>query len=172
MSNNKNFFVPFGKLIKPFGINGEINSILFNEESKLVLDEKDIWIEGDKSNQYRVKRFAPNGKFSKISFYDIVDRNAAYALCNKIFFIKRKNFYKDSNDEIFLIDLIGLTLFNQFEDKIGFIKEILHVPTCNCLLVNYNNKDVIIPILRENILFFDIDNSILKLDFDQSFLEQ
>ena len=162
--------IPFGKLIRPFGVRGEINAILYNHESQVIAKGLSIWVSNNSLTEYKIQKFVSNGRYPKIKFYDVSDREMASALCNRIFYISRLSF-NESNDDIYLVDLIGFMLKDRYNNDIGLIKDVLNLPTCNGLLVDCNDKETIVPIVKDKILLFDVDNSILKLEFDSGFIE-
>lgn len=160
--------IPFGKLIKPYGVKGDLNSILFNKESDIITKNVSLWVESNHLKEYKVQKFISAGKFCKIKFYEVSDRETASVLCNKLFYIDRLDFNR--SDDIYLVDLIGCMLKDSKNKEVGMIKDVLDLPTCDGLLVDYKNKEVIVPFLKEQVLLFDIDNSVLKLEFDLGFL--
>ena len=162
--------IPFGKLVRPFGIKGEINAILYNYKSQVIAKGLSIWVSDNLLTEYKIQKFVSTGKYSKIKFYDVSDRETAKVLCNRIFYISRLSF-NESNDDIYLVDLIGFMLKDRDNNEIGLIKDVLNLPTCNGLLVDCNDKETIVPIVKDKILLFDVDNSILKLEFDSGFIE-
>ena len=78
--------IPFGKLVRPFGLTGEINAILYNYESQVITEGLSIWVGDNKLTEYRVQKFVSSGEYSKIKFYEISDKETANALCNKLFY--------------------------------------------------------------------------------------
>ena len=166
--NNSNL-IPFGKLVKPFGVKGEFNTILFNKESEIITENISVWIENIDLIEYKVQKFISTGKFCKIKFFEVSDRETASVLCNKLFYIDRLDFKR--SDDIYLVDLIGCILKDSKNNEVGLIKDVLNLPTCDGLLVDYKEKEIIVPFLKDQVLFFDIDNSVLKLEFDLGFLQ-
>ena len=66
-------------------------------------------------------------------------------------------------------DIIGFKLFNE-EEEIGLILDVLLLPSANYILVNYSNKEILVPVLDEYIKFFDFDEQIVIMKNIEGFL--
>jgi ribosomal 30S subunit maturation factor RimM len=56
------------------------------------------------------------------------------------------------------------------EKKYGFVIDIIKLPTNDSILFNYNNEDIIIPIIDDFIELFDFKNRILIIKNFEGFL--
>ena len=69
---------------------------------------------------------------------------------------------KLEQNEFFVVDLIGTNAFIN-DTKIGIVKDIMKTKANGILVIDYNNKDLLVPLVEDFIEKIDINNSIIKL---------
>ena len=108
-----------------------------------------------------------SGKIFKLESIDC--RDDAELLRNKEFFVLRSDLPDLSDGNFYLNDIINFRLFNK-KNEIGLIIDVLLLPSSNYILVNYNNKEILIPFLDKYIEFFDFDEKIVVMKNIKVFL--
>ena len=171
MSKNKNSnFIPFGKIVKPHGVKGELKLFLYNKDSKILTNKINIWIEIDNC-LIKYKLLSIKGNNSKIVKVDKIDsRDDAEVLSNKEFFILRNDFPEIESDNFYINDIINLKVLVNNKD-LGYIYDVFSLPGGNVMGLMYNGREILIPLLDKYIEFFDFDKKIVGLKNIKEFIE-
>ena len=165
-SNNK--YIPIGKVVKPHGIRGELKFFLYNEDSDFLSLDVSIWFKiNDSFKSFDLLNSKGLGKIFRLD--SVNNRNDAELLRDKEFFVLRDDLPDLKDGNFYLNDIINFMLFND-KEKLGLILDVLLLPSANYILVNYNNKEVLIPVLEKYIKFFDFDEKIVVMKNIEGFL--
>ena len=163
-----NKFIPIGKVVKPHGIKGELKFFLYNEDSNLLSLDVSIWFKIKNSfKSYDLLNSKGLGKIFRLE--SVNNRNDAELLRDKEFFLLRDDLPDLDDGNFYLNDIINFKLFNG-EEELGLILDVLLLPSSDYILVNYNNKEVLIPMLEKYIKFFDFDEKIVIMKNIEGFL--
>ena len=87
---------------------------------------------------------------------NINTREDAKEISDKKIYISRSDF--PDKDAFYLVDLIGFNVKDESDNCYGYVRDIIKLPTNDSLLIDYNNKELMIPIIDDFIKFFDYDN--------------
>ena len=157
------FFVPLGKLGKPHRFNGDIKFLPYNIETKISLQNKNVYLGDDLRNikKYFVEGYNKNRKILKIK--GVNSRELAVAFSKKKLFIDREYLPKISDDSYYLIDLIGCDVFEKNNIKVGIVQDVLNLPANDVLVVKKENKELLIPLIDDVVKFIDINKKIIKV---------
>ena len=174
MNNTPEDLVPLGKIIKPHGINGELKVFLYNDESKTFINGLNVWFSmGDhKYQSYKLNsiRGSKNNKIIKLD--NITHISETKILIKKEVFVSRCEFGKlDSKDNFYLNDLIGFKVFDENNNDYGVIIDLLNTSANDIIIVDYKNKEIMIPIIDQYVTLFDFENKLIKVSNIKSFIE-
>ena len=158
--SNSSSLVSIGELIKPHGIKGELKILLFNEESKSLKDSQIVFLKDNKDNffKYKIEKVVYSMKKNRIKFFEIDSIDNADKLRGFILSIPRTDFPELEDDEYYLNDLIGYTLFDNNNNNYGCVNDIFHFPANDVLSVFLNDKEYLIPIIDDIILNINHDS--------------
>ena len=124
--------VCIGKIIKPQGIKGEVkiyplvdSPAVFNNKVAMFIDKKAVKVE---TCSYR-------NSFAYAKFDVVTDRNAAEKFRNALIYITKEDFYKFSQNEYLLEDLIGEKIYCDGSGE--YVGQIMGVE-------NYGSDDLIV----------------------------
>ena len=171
---NKNFsdLVQLGELIKAHGLNGEIKLFLYNKKSDILKKGLKICLEKESVLSYlEVEYLKDFNKYKLIKFISINDRMKAESFNESKIFLSRKEFPKLEKGNFYLIDVLGFNVIDEYDCNYGKVLDIIILPTNNSILINYNNKEIIIPIIEEFVKLFDFDNKIVIVKNIEGFLK-
>ena len=165
---DKEKLVSVGKVVKPHGIKGDLKFFLYNKDSNILSYDIKVWFEIDKIfKSFSLVSSKGSGKIFKLE--SINSRNDAELLRGKEFFVLRSDLPDLEDGNFYLNDIINFVLFNEV-NEVGLILDVLLLPSANYILVSYNNKDVLIPVLEEYIKFFDFDEKKVIMKNIEGFL--
>jgi 16S rRNA processing protein RimM len=132
--SDKDNFIEMGFCTKPHGIKGEFQFHLHNPEnsslkkkSLLKLTPSDETSSINKNGvEFKVKNIQFGNKII-CSLEDVDNRNLVEQMIPFTFFISRDQFVEANDDEVFLSDLLGLTVVNESKDEILKIEKDLEI---------------------------------------------
>ena len=157
--------VLFGTISKPFSFRGQLivysnfNSI----RSKTVfvkIDDSYVPFKLVNSSSYKKNLF-------KFNLFEINDEEKAKNLVNKEIYIKKDELAKNEDSLDFLIN------FNLYNKKVfvGPVISIMSRIGQDLIVVNYKNKNVLIPFAEQLITNIDKEEQILEMDLPNGLLQ-
>jgi 16S rRNA processing protein RimM len=150
--------IPFGSLIKPHGLKGYISVRFFNRNTRLLNKEDKVFFDNDVNVFLTIKDINYNSKNNLIRFFDFLSRNEVKKFNKTDFYIDKNVFPKLSNNENYFIDFIDCNLFDQNDEKIGIIKDVIPIQKNDVLVVESINGEKMVPFAKKLIMFFDKDD--------------
>jgi len=155
-----------GKILKPKGLNGQLWIMVFNEINSVLDSGMSIWISSnDGKNIHKVidsiKFFSSK---SLIKFKDCNSRSDAEKFSGMKFSMSRSIFPALNDDEVYLVDLIGFTVYDKRKLKIGIVNDTISLPNQNIIIVNSKDGEVMIPFVDAHIKLFDKKEKTIIID--------
>ena len=174
MNNFPKDLVPLGKVIKSHGLKGELKVFLYNNESSIFTEGLKLWFRSNRNKYdfYSLKsiRGSMNNKIIKLD--KIFDIDNIQSLVKKEIFVSRSDFIPLGNKkDYYLNDLIGLSVLDESDNACGVIIDIVTTAANDIIVVKYNNKEFMVPVIDEFIKLFDFENKIIKINNINSFSE-
>ena len=165
--------VPLGKIIKPHGVKGELKVFLYNDRSSTLKEGLYIWFKLDekfvKYSVVNLRGVTKKNQILKIKEVDTFDK--AMIISKKEFFVSRNDFEELDENSFYLNDLIGCDVFDEKNQSLGKILDVLNFPANDVLLISYEDKEIMVPFVEDFILLFDLDNRLVKLKNFKFFFE-
>ena len=154
-----------GKLLKPRGINGVLWFLPFNIVDSSLKPGKCIRVKIKEGifSDFFIESLNITKKKSWIKFDGLNSRDDVDALCGLEFFLERAEFNSISESEYYLVDLVGLSVFDVNQNKLGLVVDTMVLPSQNLIIVKLNKKEFMIPFVDAHISFFDIKKNIIIL---------
>ena len=152
-----------GKLLKPRGLKGELRLWIFNSVDSALKIGMEVWVElenGKYSNHF-IESLKISGEKYRIKFSGCNRREEAHQLSGLNFSIPRSEFAPLNNEEFYLIDLIGCNVLDDNQNEIGSVVDTMSLTAQNLIVVETNEKEVLIPFVDAHISLFDKKNNIL-----------
>ena len=152
-----------GKLLKPQGLKGALRLWVFNEVDSALKTGMEVWVElenGQYSNHV-IESLVIFGEKSWIKFFGSDRREDADQLSGFNFSIPRSNFIPLNNEELYLADLIGCKVLDENRNSVGSIVDTMSLPAQNLIVVETNEKEVLIPFVDAHVSLFDKKENIL-----------
>ena len=152
-----------GKLLKSRGLKGELWMTVFNEVDSALRIGMKIWVaseNGEFSIQI-IESFKITEKKSWIKFEGCQNREDADNLLGLNFSIPRSDFTPLDGNEFYLVDIIGSTVLDEDRKIIGSVIDMMSLPAQNLIVVETNEKEVLIPFVDAHVSLFDKKKNIL-----------
>jgi 16S rRNA processing protein RimM len=159
-----------GKIISLHGIKGEVKIFPTTDDIKRFDDLKEFYIlNSDDANDDEFNDLEPflsegvkyikNTCILKIKNYNKIEESNI--LIGKNIYVKREDAVPLNSDEYYIMDLIGIKTYLE-KEYIGPVKDIMKSKYYSILVIDYKNKDLLVPMVKDYILNVDIEKSIIN----------
>jgi 16S rRNA processing protein RimM len=165
--------VPLGKVIKPHGLNGELKVFLYNSESKTFTKGLKVWFNiADQYRCYNLNSIKGSINNKIIQLKEISNIDETVNLVKKEIFVSRYDFAElDKDDKFYLSDLIGFKVIDENDNEYGKVIDILNTAASDIIIIDYKNKEIMIPAVDQYVALFDFENKLIKVNDIKSFIE-
>ena len=157
----KNDLVHVGTFGQPQGLKGDIkiNILTSSFESFKIL--KNYFMEDGKTI-FHFTALRKIGKKNIATLEGCEDRNAALDYKGMHVFSSKENFSKISEDEYYVIDLIGCRVFNVEKESLGIVVDIKNFGAGDLIeIITSNKKNFYIPMNDDNLISVNILKKII-----------
>ena len=158
MSSREPELVPLGAVTRPHGVRGELRVHRFNPDSPLLLEQSTVWLRGeDGAREVRVLSSRPHKELVLLTLEGVVGREAAEALRGREVCVPRDALPPPDEDEVYHIDLLGLSARLADGTVIGEVAEVIRYPSADCLLLLTPRGKREVPLLSPYVVDVDLD---------------
>lgn len=164
-------YLRIGKIISLHGIKGEVKIFPTTDDLHRFDDLKDFYIlESEDANDDEFKnidtflsegvKYIKNTCILKIKGYDKIEESIK--LIGKNIYVNRENAIPLNQNEYYIVDLLEAKAY--LRDKyIGDVKDIMKSSNNGILVIDYNGKDLLVPMVADFVEKIDIGKSIIIL---------
>lgn len=164
-------YLRIGKIISLHGIKGEVKIFPTTDDLHRFDDLKDFYIlESEDANDDEFKnidtflsegvKYIKNTCILKIKGYDKIEESIK--LIGKNIYVNRENAIPLNQNEYYIVDLLEAKAY--LKDKyIGEVKDIMKSSNNGILVIDYNGKDLLVPMVADFVEKIDIGKSIIIL---------
>lgn len=150
MDNRLEYF-KIGKIVTTRGLKGELKVYSHTDEIERFLDLDYFYIGKDRESKYYIDKasiISNNMAVIKIKGFDTVE--SIQKLISKFMFVDRENSYKLDEDEMFIVDMIGMEVKTESGDIIGELTDVLQYTANDVYVVkSKEGKEYLIPATYE-----------------------
>lgn len=154
--------VVIGQIGAPHGVNGWVRLRSFMQDAADILNFQQLFIKRNDNTQQQVKieQLRPHGKAFVAKLTGTVDRDQAALLTNCYVAVAREALPQLAASEHYWADLLQLELFDQTNNKLGVITDIIETGANDVLVVTADNQaEYLIPyVLDQYVLEVDLAN--------------
>ena len=148
-------FLIIGKLQRTHGVKGEIVMEVMTDFPEKILPGNIVYI-GSKQQPYEVATVRPTADKILISFKGLIDCDQVSILRNQIVSIKTEDANQLPEGEFYHHEIIGMTVFEENDQLVGSISEILITGANDVYVINKENgEELLLPAIREAVLSID-----------------
>ncbi len=153
-----------GKIVGTHGIKGEVKVINESDFDRFVVGNTLYVYKNNKYEPIVIDSVRYHKKFVLITFNKHTNINEILDYVNtKIYIDKHEDDLED--DEYYFEELIGCKTYDQFNEYIGVVKDILILPTQEVLEIEKENgKIVMVPFVEAFMKDIDIDNKTIIIE--------
>ena len=144
-------YFKIGKIVTTRGLKGEIKVYSHTDEIERFLELEYFYIGKDRETKYYIQKasiIADNMAVIKIKDYDTVE--SVQKFISKFMFVDRENSYELYDDEMFIVDMIGMEVRTDEGEVIGKLADVLQYTANDVYVVkNHEGKEFLIPATYE-----------------------
>lgn len=160
-----NELVLVGKIIGVFGIKGELKvysesdfiETRFKKGARLILKNKKT------SKEVTVSSMRIHKKTILITIDNLFDINKVEEYVGYEIYANKEDDLELDEDEYYLDDLVGLDVYDEFDEYVGILNDFIEVPQGYIMEIKNKGKKVLIPFVDEHIVDIEEDKIIVKV---------
>ena len=162
--NKKDFFY-FGKIIKPHGVKNKFLAILDTNNPEHYRNIEIIFIEIDNTLiPYFINHIRISGKQAIIELKDVDIDVITKLLVGSSLFLQKELLPKLSGNQFHSHELEGFSVHDKEKGNIGFIEEVVDMDYQAILKINFNDKEILIPVVDDIIKKIDRKNKRVEIE--------
>lgn len=147
--------VIIGRIGAPHGVRGEVRIVPLTDFPDRFSNLKSIFI--DEQTKLEIQNVKYNKQFIILKFKGIDNRNDIEPLKGKLIKVDRKDVPPLAPGEYYSFDIIGLDVYNEKNESIGKIEQILKTGSNDVYVANHAGKQTLIPALKKVVTNIDIE---------------
>lgn len=149
-----------GVITSTHGIKGEVKVFPTTDDVKRFKKNMDVILDTGKGElSLTVEGVKFFKQFVILKFKGIDNINDIEKYKSKSLFVTRENAVKLKKDEYFIADLLGMEVWEDTEEKLGFLKDVIETGANDVYVIEMENgKELLLPAIKECILAVDIEN--------------
>lgn len=164
-------YLRIGKIISLHGIKGEVKVFPTTDDVKRFDSLKEFYItnsedandsEFSNASVYESEgtKYIKNTCILKVKGFESIEDSTK--LVSKNIYVKRSNAIGLKDNEYFVVDLIGTRAYLG-NKLLGSVKDIMKTKANGILIIDYDGKDLLVPLVEDFIESVDINNSIIRI---------
>jgi 16S rRNA processing protein RimM len=164
ITENTDLFL--GRLVKPFGIKGDVklypsddfwDGVLQSRQLRLIIEAED----GVTESPLKLERFRKHGKFFVLKLTGVNDRNAAEALMGAELFISLEKIDIELPETILPFQITGCAVTTEAGERIGTVTGMMFNPAHPIYEITGENGVSLIPAVPEFVIDVDLDKGVV-----------
>lgn len=169
---NKNECFELGHLAKPHGINGNFHLILDVDDPGEYEGLQSFFIEiGSSLVPYFIEDLQISAKQSLVKLEGIDHIDDTKDLVGKKIFLPLEFLPELEEDQFYFHEIIGFLVQDKNLGKLGLIKEVVGMGTNDLLIMEYQNREILIPLTEEIVLKVIKNDSIIQTDLPEGLID-
>ncbi len=163
--------VPVGKIVRAHGIKGSIKVYPYGDTFRFSKKGDRFFIGTSPPQELTLVKIQPQKNCWILTFREIRDRNTAEELVGKEITLPENLLPELDSNEYYYYQLIGMEVKTKEGEYIGIIKNIIETGANDVYVVEYENKEVLIPALEDVVINVDIENKVMTVDLPEGLME-
>lgn len=167
-------FLEIGQIVNTHGLKGYLKIMPFTDDVSIFDTLKTVYVmyKGNLVN-FNIEdvRYVKNMLHLKLENINDIDEAEKYKGC--YLKIDRNNAKKLDKNTYFIVDLIGIDVYNMNNEKIGVLEDIIKTGSNDVYFVKCNDgKQILLPAISKAIKKIDIENNLIIVDVNQGVVNE
>ncbi len=166
--------VAIGKIIKPFGIAGQVVVQAMTDSPSRFrrLRSVQIGTDGTTARTYSVQNLSVEPRGVRLKLKNVDDRTSAEHLVGSLLFVADHERIKPPKGRFFIHDVIGMRVVDEVRGDVGVVCDVLKYPAHDVYVVERGAKTFMIPAVKEIVRRFDTEGKVLAVRLVDGLLEE
>lgn len=156
-------FTIIGKIINTRGIKGELKIEPITSDPSRFSKLEHLYV-GEKLEEKRVKNVKYDKGFVFLQFLGEEDINLVEKYKNSYLYIEDSNRIELGEDEYFISDLIGCSVYDMNEKLIGELIDVLENPANDVYIIENEYGESMVPAVKQFVKSVDIEDKKIVID--------
>lgn len=159
MSTQHKGRLAIGKVVKAFGIKGEVVVRPLTDSPQRFRGLRNAYLGRTESAAEKVgiTGVQVGARGVRVMFKGITDRTAAEQIVGSLLFVEDKDRTPLPEGRYYIHDMIGIAVMDQAGNQVGTLKDVLKMPASDVYVVDVDGRDVLIPAVKEFIKKIDVE---------------
>lgn len=171
--STKDLFVCIGKILKPFGTEGQLKVQNFSDIADRFHTISTVYI-GPTINlaaPYSIESVHEHNRKVILTLHNYTSRDAAESLHGFYCYVPKLDRESLDDDSFYVEDLLGLKVITTEGAFIGTITDVLSIPANDVLAVRTNDKEVLVPMVGEIVKVVNMEEGTITISPIDGLLE-
>jgi 16S rRNA processing protein RimM len=167
-------FLAIGKIVKAFGIRGEMVVRSYADSPSRFERLKSVFVglnEGT-AREMGVEGVRAEERGVRLKLAGVGDRTAAEKFVGTLVFVDGRNRVKPPRGRFFVHDVVGLRVLDETGCMIGTVKEILKLPAQDVYVIERHGRDILVPAVKEFIQEIDPAAGVIRVHLIEGMVEE
>ena len=164
----KTEYLIIGKIVKPFGLKGEVKVSPITDSALRFKDLRYVFLQsGSGFDRVDVSSTRPANNFVLLKFNGLDSRDAVEKLRGEYLYVDRKNAVELEGSSYYYCDLLDCKVITLEGMLLGIVYDIQNAGSCDVYFVrnqNEDQKEVLIPAISQVVKSIDVDNKEITVD--------
>jgi 16S rRNA processing protein RimM len=161
-----------GWILKPHGLKGEVTVVLDEDAPEDFSPIESVFVEQNKRLvPYFIKSISTQGKKAFVKFEDIDSIDAALKISKHALYIPKSSRPKSVRGEFYNDEIIDFEVHDEEKGLLGKVREIMQAGPNRLLVVDHDNKEVLIPVNGPFIASVNKTKKKVVVNLPEGFLE-
>jgi 16S rRNA processing protein RimM len=149
-----------GEILRPHGVTGELKMRVLTEYPEHLAELTTVFLTADTGSDQRIPHELTHVRmhqgYALIRLKGIADRNAADRLRQLFVMIAIEDAVPLEEDELYLFQIVGLTVYTEEGQLLGTITEVLETGANDVYIITApDGKEILIPVIPQVVLSTD-----------------
>ena len=164
MTLDDDTLIALGQIARPRGLSGELVIWPYQPDSRSFRRGLPVILQtGDESLETKIEFVRPAGKRLGMKFEKIDDRDTAAHFAGGELKCRLAELPKRKKGEFFVFDLVGLDVKDDDGNVVGKVKEIMSLPANDAIVIEYEDADIMIPMIKNAIETISLDEGFVQI---------
>lgn len=155
--------VVVGRIGRAQGLRGEVRLEVRTDEPEVRFAPGSVLVT-DAGRELTVARLRTQGNSWVVAFDGVTDRTAAEQLSGTLLYADALTDVPDEPDTFYDHQLVGLRVRDADGAALGKVAEVVHLPGHDLLAVDYVDREVLVPFVREITVEVDLEAGVVVVD--------
>ena len=165
MSPREKDLYAIGKIVKAFGIRGEVIVLPMTDSPDRFSTIRQVFIGREPASvrEARIDRVSVGSRGVKVKIDLIDDRTAAEGMVGQLLFVQGRDRIRPEEGAYFVHDLVGLSVVDLEGAVVGILRDVLRLPAHDVYVVDAGGREVMIPAVKEFVRNIDLNTKTMTV---------